>query len=61
MDAVEGDVADADTGPLVVTLTGPRQVEVLQTPRAHVPPAGPAEQVLPKAAATLRAAGVDGA
>jgi 2-desacetyl-2-hydroxyethyl bacteriochlorophyllide A dehydrogenase len=38
MDAVEGDVADADTGPLVVTLTGPRQVEVLQTPRALVPP-----------------------
>ena len=38
MDAVEGDVADADTGPLVVTLTGPRQVEVLRTPRALVPP-----------------------
>jgi 2-desacetyl-2-hydroxyethyl bacteriochlorophyllide A dehydrogenase len=38
MDAVEGDVADADTGPLVVTLTGPRQVKVLRTPRALVPP-----------------------
>jgi 2-desacetyl-2-hydroxyethyl bacteriochlorophyllide A dehydrogenase len=37
MDAVEGDVADADTGPLVVTLTGPRQVEVMHTPRALVP------------------------
>jgi 2-desacetyl-2-hydroxyethyl bacteriochlorophyllide A dehydrogenase len=39
MDAVEGDAADeADPDPLVVTLTGPRQVEVLRTPRAVLPP-----------------------
>ena len=35
MDAVEGDAADADTGPLVVTLTGPRQVEVLADATSH--------------------------
>src|SRR5919109_3733416 len=39
MDAIEGDAADpSDSDPLVVTLTGPRQVEVLRTPRAAVPP-----------------------
>jgi 2-desacetyl-2-hydroxyethyl bacteriochlorophyllide A dehydrogenase len=39
MDGIEGDAADpSDTDPLVVTLTGPRQVEVLRTPRAIVPP-----------------------
>ena len=33
------DAADPlDTGPLVVTLTGPRQVEVLRSPRAPLPP-----------------------
>jgi 2-desacetyl-2-hydroxyethyl bacteriochlorophyllide A dehydrogenase len=38
MEAVEGDAADpADTDPLVVTLTGPGQVEVLRSPRAIVP------------------------
>ena len=33
------DAADPlDTGPLVVTLTGPRQVEVLRSPRPPIPP-----------------------
>jgi hypothetical protein len=63
MDAVEGDVADADTGPLVVTLTGPRRVEVQRTPRALVPPGHVRIRTLYSgiSAGTLRAAGVDGA
>jgi 2-desacetyl-2-hydroxyethyl bacteriochlorophyllide A dehydrogenase len=36
MDAVEEESADGD--PLVVALTGPRQVEVLRSPRAPIPP-----------------------
>jgi 2-desacetyl-2-hydroxyethyl bacteriochlorophyllide A dehydrogenase len=36
MDAVEEEPADGE--PLVVALTGPRQVEVLRSPRAAVPP-----------------------
>jgi 2-desacetyl-2-hydroxyethyl bacteriochlorophyllide A dehydrogenase len=39
MDVVEGDVVDPlDTDPLVVTLTGPREVEVLRSSRALVSP-----------------------
>jgi hypothetical protein len=33
------DAAATDADPLVVTLTGPRRVEVLRTPRAHLPAA----------------------
>lgn len=36
MDAAEEEPAEGD--PLVVTLTGPRRVEVLRTPRVLVPP-----------------------
>jgi 2-desacetyl-2-hydroxyethyl bacteriochlorophyllide A dehydrogenase len=42
MDDAGADTADMadplDTGPLVVTLTGPRRVEVVRSPRAPVPP-----------------------